>query len=370
LITKFKLFERQLNNIILYHGSPYLFKEFKNRLTFFSETQKFAEDYANIKSMDYALDADEVIYKCKINGFIFDINNEEHYKKLEKLVPDEIEVYLSNFPISNKVDKETLLFALKGFYNIDPNEEILKGKVGDLITNPTYYNEKFLIVKKDDDYAYTINNNYLDEQLRSLSNFNFGTSKRRKYFDEYRNYIKSVIKSKTKEHISEESLNQVFYYKPYQKEYGITQDEIDKAKELYNIGKEKVIEDFTEEYSKKWNLKPEIEELEDTWRYYENRTIEDIIKKLNFEGYVAKEKNVNTYAIFNPKESVSIINYNYYGYDFKIFEDIKKFDIFNNKLYKHYNSISKFDRSDVYKWYKSDLPFDEILKRIDNDNKV
>ena len=40
--------------------------------------------------------------------------------------------------------------------------------------------------------------------------------------------------------------------------------------------------------------KCKVEKLSDTWRFYENQTVSDIIQDLGYCGYVALEKNVNT----------------------------------------------------------------------------
>ena len=81
----YKTFERILADFTLYHGSPYLFENFKNRTTYFSDNPKFAWEYADEKSFDAAMDAEPIIYKCKLNGEIFDATIDEHLQKLDKV---------------------------------------------------------------------------------------------------------------------------------------------------------------------------------------------------------------------------------------------------------------------------------------------
>jgi hypothetical protein len=143
----------------------------------------------------------------------------------------------------------------------------------------------------------------------------------------------------------------------------ITESEIKEVNDLYQTAKQKLLELYTKDDTKKWNIKPETIELSDTWRYFENDTIIDIIKNLNFDGYIAKERKTNTYAIFDATK-VNIISYYIHGYKFDKYADINKFHKFEKKLYSHYKSM-KYGRYNVYKYYKSDLDFNEIIKLID-----
>jgi len=368
-----KTFEKMMSNFVLYHGSPYLFSEFKNRITFFSDNPKFAWEYASEKSMDNEMDAEPIVYICKLNGEIFDANNGEHLQKLKNKLPDKVTCYMTNFCFPHDFTKDDILELLKGDDIIEPNPDILTAKIGDEIPDPSYPVDKFIVVRIDDDNVYTIdkkNFNYYLEGASSVSygNHHFGYEYR-KHFKEFIDYVKDVVKNKgVSIYNISDHLTGLFLSRKHQKAYGgfeLTDEEYNKGVELFEIGKKDMMEDYSKTVEKPWNKKPKNIKLSNTWRYYENDSVSSSIKALGFSGYVAKEDNHNTYAIFNPKETINIESIRYEGNEFKNMDDINKYNILNNELYKHYKSSLDVDRFDVYKYMKQGLSLEQIIDIID-----
>jgi len=221
-LKTYKIFEAKMVKV-LYHGSPYMFKSFKPTTTFFSDTEKFALEYAETKSMDYAIDNSPNIYTVKVKTELFDVNNKKDFKLLEEELPDSIEVFLTNFPMGTKVPKEEVLNCMRGYTISEPDEKV---------------------------------------------------------------------------------------------------------------------------------------ELDSTWRFFENRAVEDIITKHGYGGYVAKEDGVNTYAIFHPEKDVEILNYQFpQGMKFDSIEEYKKY----MDLLEYSRTINKnVYTSNVYKWFKKGLSKVEV----------
>ena len=93
--------------MILFHGTLYNFKKFKDRNTFFSDNPNFAYDYASTKSMDMALDEDVIILKCKFSGNLFDPRNDAEFKQLVENLPDKIKVLITSNRNNIKIQKNT-----------------------------------------------------------------------------------------------------------------------------------------------------------------------------------------------------------------------------------------------------------------------
>jgi len=370
-----KTFEKMMSNFTLYHGSPYLFSKFKNNITFFSDNSKFAYDYASEKSSDNELDQSPVIYTCKLNGKIFDANIEEHLKQLDDALPDKITCYMSNFCFPTDYKKQDILELLKGDDIIEPVDNIINAKIGDNVDDPYYKYDKLIVVDVDDDYVYTIDKKTFSYYLNGAESISYGDNKfgyeYRKYFEDFRNYIKSIFKGTDIYRISDH-LTGIFLDKKYHKTYlniEITDEQYEKGVELYNIAKENMMKEYASKYKKSWNKKPKKIKLDDTWRYYENDSVSNTIEKLGFVGYVAKEKKHNTYAIFNPKETIVIESIYYEVGEFKNLEEISKYNRLMNELYKHYDSSFGYERYDVYNYYIKGMTLDEIISELDKKNK-
>lgn len=289
----------------LYHGSSYDFIEFKNKTTYFSETPKFAFEYSDQKAMDRGMDNSSILYTVNIKGNIFNINNDEDYKKLENILPENIEYSYNNFGFTREEQKQEFLLNLKGFRTIEADNSYGNLSEGDEFPNPEYKNETFIVYKKDEDYIYYYLKNTFDDYV----------DKKIKYYQPIINFIKQYIKEfyPSIKYINDDDIKACIYsFKNNSNIYEFNKPEKEKLEEYSKLNKdyEKFIIDSIVEkgYIYKINLKNEIVELKETWRFYENPTVVDCIKKLGYCGYVALEDGVNTYAIFDPKKSVEIID--------------------------------------------------------------
>jgi hypothetical protein len=368
----YKTFERILADFTLYHGSPYLFEKFKNRTTYFSDNPNFAWEYADEKSFDATMDAEPIIYKCKLNGKIFDATIDEHLQKLNKVLPEKITCYMSNFCFPYDYTKKDILNLLKGDDVIEPIDYIANAKVGDEVPDPSYNADKLIVVRVDNENVYTIDKKNFSYYLNGASNIgtsgNFGYEYR-KHFEDFRNYVKTVLK-KSGKYIDSDQMKFIFFNKQYQKIYNIdvTDEELTNGQNLYDIGYSATLKEYSDKYAKSWTKNPKPIKLDDTWRYYENDVVANEIKKLGFAGYVAREKKHNTYAIYNPEKTITIKSITYEGNEFNNIEEIKEYNKINNMLYNHYKSISKYNRYDVFNFMKNGLTYDEMVKTIDKQN--
>ncbi len=299
----FKINE-SIQSLVLYHGSPYIFKKFKDTTTFFSETPKFAVEYAETKSMDFAMDNSPNLYKVQFNGNLFDISDDNDYKKLELVLPDELSYIYNNFGFRTKVKKEEYLLNLKGFQTYLPEEEFINAKVGDLIPNPEYNPEKYKVIKVENDIVYAYLTYRLDNAISDIFR-KYHKEPYKKIYDYIKNYIKNVV---GKKYVSEEDINTYYRSFLYKKEMydvkTIEQKYYDEFDVIYQKFKEDIIENITEEIS----IKTEIVPIGDTWRFYENGETDKLIKQLGYDGYIAIEEGVKTYAIFQPNKDVDILD--------------------------------------------------------------
>lgn len=312
MFINFSEYVESLNETLLtkylYHGSLYDFNKFKNTTTFFSDSSYFAQHYAEQKSFDSGTDMSPIVYKVKLIGNIFDINNKEDYNKLEKELPDEIEYMYNNFGFTTLVNKKEYLLNLSGYYTDEPYDELKDLKVGDIFSNPEYKQDKYTVYKKNDEYLYYyINNSFDDLVSRNINKYSETFKEIYVFLSEY---IKKVIPN-TK-YVYDDDIKlylDTFRYK--QHNWGVvypSQENINAFDKLYKKFEKKIIELLVKkEYIYKFILKTKTEKLSDTWRFYENSITDNIIKQLGYCGYVALEKNVKTYAIFNPEKSVKII---------------------------------------------------------------
>ena len=368
--------------MILYHGSPYIFQKFKDTTTFFSETEKFAIDYSEQKSLDYALDEEPNIYKVEVLTNLFDINNPNDYKLLASKLPNEVEYVYNNFGFTAKVDKNEILENLKGFDTIEPYKPAVKAKIGDEIPNPEYTVEKYIIVKKDNDFAYGYSKKSYQRMIDNLTTRIIDL--KGGYTQEYKN-ISEEFQSKVKE-IYSKDLNKKFVYdndisaaiydslnNSNYKMTELSDDSLNEINTLYH----KAIEDIKSllpnmEYLKKFVLKKTKIELSDTWRFYENENVSSLIKKLGFGGYVAKERKVKTYAIFHPNRDVRILEYQFpQGISFNSWEDYQKYKQFvKNIIEKKPKEYSLRNNWDLYKLYKSGISSDEAFNKIEKNKEA
>lgn len=298
----FKINESQ-QSLVLYHGSPYIFKSFKDRTSFFAETPKFAIQYAETKSMDFGMDNSPNLYKVQFNGNIFDISDTNDYKKLEAVLPDEVSYMYNNFGFRTNISKEEYLLRLKGYHTYTPEKDFINAKIGDLIPNPEYAPEKYKVIKVEDDVVYA----YLTYRLdNAISDF-FSYSHKEPYKPVYE-YIKSYIENTTnKKYVSDDTISKYLNGFKHKNKYTGTEIEqkyLDEFDLIYQKFQNEIIDDITEKIS----IKTEVLPIGDTWRYYENGQTEDLIKKLGYDGYIAIEEGVKTYCIFHPNKSIEILD--------------------------------------------------------------
>lgn len=339
--------------MILYHGSPYFFQQFKPTITFFSETEKFARDYADTKSMDFALDATIKIYKVEAKTKLFDINNPNHEKQLIKLLPDKVSYTYNNFGFSAEISKDEIIMNMKGFDIVEPIKGIKDLGIGDSFPNPEYEREEILILHKDSNYIYGTYKHRIDEEISSIfaslysNERNRASIRTREAFKEPIEYIKDYFKE-----------NKITFYSREHDIYIETMkflklEDVEFTK-LYNQSVQKLYKMYYDEgICRKYVLKPTKIELSDTWRYFENKTVTNAIKKLNYGGYVAKERRVNTYAIFNPQLDTKILEYNNNGNRFSSWEDYMRFKEHDKYIASKYQKGDPWINSwEIYKLYK------------------
>ncbi len=334
----------------LYHASPYKFEKFRNSDTFFSEVPKFAIEYAEEKSFDAAMDEEANLYTVKLlDCQIFDINKEEDYAKMHKVLPDKVSYHYNNFGFSASVKKDEIMYNMKGVDMEIPNEEAVNANIGDIIPDPEYNRDSLLVLKKDDKYAYCADyKNYrqnIEEVLSKTYNL-FGRTP-----DKWRKDIFQPV---------------VDYIIGYMKTNDI-KDDFDKYKTFNSFFKgdlkptiKKLYTECEEEYRKvllekgycsKVPISSFEIELHDTWRFYENTTVLGAIKQLGYDGYVAKEKKHFTYNIFHPNRCVEMVSYQFpVGYEFSSMDEYRKYQKIYHELYLQ---DKKIDRVDAYKAYKA-----------------
>lgn len=361
------------SEMVLYHGSPYLFKEFKPRNTFFSDTEDFAVDYADQKSFEGGLDAEPKLYKVKVNTNLFDINDPDDYAILASRLPETVKYAYNNFGFTTELPKQDMLLALKGFDKIEPYEPAVKAKVGDEIPDPHYAPEKFVVVKKDDNNAYAYAKKDYDRLVNNLTTEPLNL--RGYYPDDYRDLVKNFNKkvmeiagwmsgSQLKGVVLDAVQDKGFKYSD------VPNDKLKEIERLYNEAVKRVEDIMVNGKLKKFPIQSSIVEVGDTWRFYENEDVSELIRNMGYGGYVAKEKGVNTYLIFNPKDDVEIIEYEIpHGTSFSSWDDFLRYREYNKNIAERLPEKTYLNNSYVlYKMYKNGMTTDEAWAEI-NSNK-
>lgn len=344
---------------ILYHGSPYIFESFKDTVTFFSDIKEFASDYADTKSMDMSIDNETNIYTIKLlpGKRIFNIHNDIHFERLKNNLPNKVTAYLTNFGFPTDIEKIEILNLMRGIDIIKPMDNIISLEIGEEFENPEYKSEKFIVFKKDDEYLYSYDKKKFSDVIesipRDLSSMKGIKMEMWKIGSNLREFIDEYIKEKTNKKIIWEN-DRITYYQAFLSNldnfYGIDFDKVDREK-FYKIYKD-TVENIKKEFlSNKSNhilftMVDKVNKLSNTWQFFENETVLNIIKKMGFIGYVALERDVNTYAIFNPSKTVKIINYE--------IPRGRKFETF--QLYKNFIRYKK----DMYNYIKNELKDNDI----------
>jgi hypothetical protein len=341
--------ETIVNKKIVYHASPYIFSSFKETNTFFSENIKFATEYSESKSIEQGIDYDTNLYICELNGNIFNINIKEDYDKLENILPEKTRMY---------EDKEEFLLNLKGFQTNHIYEPILNIKIGETFPNPEYKSEKYIVLDRDENYVYYITENTFNDYIEKGLKRNYD-----KYFSilSSSNWLSDIFKDMNDyvyNYVTEYINNNKNNY-PYVNDYErmnvinllLTKDDLfkDKYEQMLSDNTKKVIQHIkNSDYLRKMNIKEEVVELKNTWTLYENMVVETAIEELGYDGYVAKEKNINTYNIFYPNKCIKIKQYEFpKGNTFDNFQDYKEYKKFYNEHPKDKHEW------EIYKQYKN-----------------
>jgi hypothetical protein len=308
LAEKYSLLTESMIKKVLYHGSIKQFDKFRSSTAFFSETPNFAIRYVDTKSLDYGTDDDQYLYTVEINCDIFDIDNKEDYYKLAAVLPNTIKYYYNDFGFDTTVDKKEYLLNLTGYYTNEPIiDNIDNVKIGDKIPDPSYKSEFFIVYDVDDDYVYAYSEHVFNDKYNSSKYKNYGE------FEELYKFLADYIKHNSDiNYITTNDIRDFYAVFVMKKSYHDipvpNETELEKFNKLNEEYNQNIMNYFIKnDWIKKFNKKTTIDKLEDTWRYYENKTTENLIKELGYCGYVALEKKVKTYAIFNPDVNVTIL---------------------------------------------------------------
>ena len=316
---------------ILYHGTPYEFKQFKPRTTYFSEIPKFAVEYASTKAQDAAMDNDISLVTCELIGNVFDPNNADDFSKLESRLPDKVKVsHGTMWFLSHDFTKEEMVKRLRGVATVEPVDYIAAAHVGDKVVDPNYNLEKFIVVGKDNDFVYTIPEKLYERYFHaSMMGYDEHFShlvRSKEVFQDWRDAIVNLYNEKMgSNHKDIKSMFPKFYQtyfyatrpspaninsvNPYtDKVFEVTPEEKSKIDRMYDVDSKKLEAVLKSELNKdSWPIRPIEEPIESTWTYFENEVVANIIKELGYDGYVATEDGHKTYAVYNPQKSVRIL---------------------------------------------------------------
>jgi len=304
--------------LTMYHGTPYTFERFEDETTYFSDTIGFACDYAREKSQDRKMDADITVIECEFGGRLFDINYASCERLLRDVLPEKIYVGSSMFygMFGKDYPKDVVIERMKGRETVEPLEVFLKAKVGDTIPKPEYSYENLMVLKKTSDYIVLFDEPIFKQIVDAISRTDtrWGGSSEQEYRKEwgragkeYLDYIGEIEERERKK--LKEKTSSPWVYLPMYPDF-LTPEEQQKATMLKKDIETKLKVEILKRGSshlKKIPLKVYSEELRDTWRYFENDEVLTSIKKIGFDGYVAKERGENTYAVFSPSKTITIV---------------------------------------------------------------
>ena len=360
--------------IYLYHGSPYVFEKFKNQTVFFTDNENFAIDYSEDKSFAGAMDEEPKLYKVKVHTNIFDIKDESDYKKLASVLPDEVEFVYNNFGFRATTDKEDMLLRMRGLIAIRAYEPAVNANIGDKVPDPNYDREHYIITRKEGQYAFGISNSNYKRITKDLIDYVSTPffEGHKEIVENFQNGVKDIFKKDlNKMYVSRENIRDAVF-DAFSNSYRLTElsDEfLEKVRELYKKAESEIKSSlFTKKlkYEKGFPIEDVIEKTGDTWRYYENEIVYSLIKKLGYGGYVAQEKGVDTYAIFNPGRDVEIVEYQIpVGKKFSSWNDYKSYLVYDRKVGEMISDEYWInDRRAIYNFYKSGISADDAAEQM------
>lgn len=298
-----KLFEAYMALMTLYHGTPYEFDDFKQRMTFFSKTPTFARRYADTKSQDFQLDAQTRLLECEVEGNFFDIFNEADYKRLEAVMPDQVKVnYMYQ---SAMVDKEELLRNLKGELTIKPKRDLLDN-IHKLYDTTHFNGENVICLDFQPTSIKVYSYRSWEEYVSAAMTGSHTRGKNYNHLPAFKSYREASIAA-LKEHDPSENWAYIAV-SSRSKLIDMTMYEFEKGRELIKnmipAAKEELRQAILADVDcDQYFTEPTVEPLESNWIFFENETVIQLVAELGYDGYVATEGDV-TYAIFDPTKSV------------------------------------------------------------------
>lgn len=156
---------------VLFHGTPYgKFYQFKGSMLFFSESKKFAEQYAQEKSFNEGLDAETTVYEVYLNSKkLLDTRNENQVRELV----DSFDVENMKYGFANKTyTKEEWINNILGNVESRPmwtKEQINNAEFGKVIGNDKYgYNNDLFIGIDSENNVVHSRGGYLTEYVKHL----------------------------------------------------------------------------------------------------------------------------------------------------------------------------------------------------------
>jgi hypothetical protein len=281
---RIKYFEEYINEgksaKVVYHGTPFRFEgAFKNTTTFFSDTARFAYEYAQSKSMHNEMDASITILQCEMHANLFDINDPDSCAKLRSALPETVKLRTVHGFVEYTMERESLLRHMQGVVITDPEIDPSQTFVGDVVTmNETDY----VVLTKHPEHVMVYKMDDLESVLEQ------GIRERPSRVHSYEKYYDFVL--------------------PLGAEYaGATT--MSQCNDIMDKWRKLLIQKLAEDGAgyKKTTVSVE-EELRDTWMYFENPTVIGAIQGMGYDGYTAKEERKNTHAIFNPNTCIRILN--------------------------------------------------------------
>jgi len=260
--------------LVVHHSTPALsrgqtettplpFNEFKNTdsgLFSFSKSKKFAQQYAETKSMDAQMDLSPFTFHSYVKTKTFDPNNEDHINKIKQHLGDTVthagKYGWSAFAGDRQLDKDKFIEKLKGIHDVyrpltkEMHDKAEPGKMMTLDGGNIYVHHK------------TPTHLYYSEayQINGL---------KPEHFDELK-------QDAQKEPV--ESIKKEFKYKPSEERY-------------WEIKRQKVNINNTTYLPAK--------ERGDNWEYTENDEFMNAVKTTGFNAVKQTERNHENIAVFD-----------------------------------------------------------------------
>lgn len=315
------LLDKNGNLKVLYHGTPFgKFTTFKGKIFFFSEDYGFAEDYANSKSFEQALDGDINVVEAYIKAEnVFDVTDPNDIQKLREAISDDINFWGRDW------DKETLLKKLQRKDTLPPkweSEQIEGKKFGDYIGDDRngYNTDMFVGVNEQNEIVYISQ----ERDLQKLSQTEKDMFQEQLMSGKEVSYVtyQTIYGDMTKQGIQDKISELQKQGEEYKKENGFENEAIDYyIKELEQTLKwiDKDLAITTQHKLIPKTTSQESTELIDidNWTYFETafdresgKDIVEIVKDLGYDAINIYESGISNYIVFNPNQIKNVTNEN------------------------------------------------------------